>query len=67
MPTETPKRFSIGIDVLTEQSEIEVKGVLEKNSWLDMITRWEDGVNLSCVRVESKRLGRENGSESSTG
>ena len=42
LATETPKRFSIDIDIITEESEEKIKAVLEKISQLEMFIRWED-------------------------
>ena len=42
LATETPKRFSIDIDIITEESEDRIKEVLEKISELAMFIRWED-------------------------
>lgn len=41
LATETPKRFSIDIDIITEESEDKIKGILEKISQLEMFFRWE--------------------------
>lgn len=42
LATETPKRFSIDIDIITEEPEDRIKGVLGKISQLEMFIRWED-------------------------
>lgn len=42
LATESPKRFSIDIDIITEESEERIKTILEKISWSDMYLRWED-------------------------
>lgn len=42
LATETPKRFSIDIDIITEESEDKIKEILEKISQLEMFIRWED-------------------------
>jgi len=42
LATETPKRFSIDIDIITEEPEHKIKEVLEKISQLEMFIRWED-------------------------
>lgn len=42
LATETPKRFSIDIDIITEESEDKIKEVVEKISQLEMFIRWED-------------------------
>lgn len=45
LATETPKRFSIDIDIITEHSEKEITAILEKISQLDIFTHWEDDNN----------------------
>lgn len=40
--TETPKRFSIDIDIITEEPKDKIKEILEKISQSDVFTRWED-------------------------
>lgn len=42
LATERPKRFSIDIDIITEEPEDKIKEVLERVSQLDMFIRWED-------------------------
>jgi hypothetical protein len=42
LATETPKRFSIDIDIITEEPENKIKEILEKISQLDVFIRWED-------------------------
>lgn len=42
LATETPKRFSIDIDIITEEPEGKIREILEKISQLDMFIRWED-------------------------
>ena len=42
LATEKPKRFSIDIDIITEESEDKIKAVLQKISQLDIFIRWED-------------------------
>lgn len=42
LATEMPKRFSIDIDILTEEPEDKIKKILEKISQLDVFIRWED-------------------------
>lgn len=42
LATETPKRFSIDIDMITEEPEDKIKEILEKISHLEMYIRWED-------------------------
>lgn len=45
LATETPKRFSIDIDIITEEPEDKIKEVLNKISQLNMFIRWEDDSN----------------------
>src|SRR5690606_13905654 len=45
LATETPKRFSIDIDIITEESEDKIKEILERISQLEMFIRWEDDNN----------------------
>ena len=45
LETETPKRFSIDIDIITEEPEDKIKEVLNKISQLNMFIRWEDDNN----------------------
>lgn len=42
LATEKPKRFSIDIDIITEEPEDKIKEILEKISQLEMFIRWED-------------------------
>lgn len=42
LATEEPKRFSIDIDIITEQSQKEIEVILEKISKESVFTRWED-------------------------
>ncbi len=42
LATEIPKRFSIDIDIITEEQEEKIKAVLEKISHLEIFIRWED-------------------------
>ncbi len=42
LATETPKRFSIDIDIITEESEDKIKEVIEKVTQLEMFIRWEE-------------------------
>jgi len=42
LATEIPKRFSIDIDIITEEPENKIKEVLKKISQLEMFIRWED-------------------------
>lgn len=42
LATENPKRFSIDIDIITEESEDKIKEVLGKITQLEMFIRWED-------------------------
>lgn len=45
LATEKPKRFSIDIDIITEESVDKIKDILEKISQLEMFIRWEDDNN----------------------
>ena len=45
LATETPKRFSIDIDIITEQSEEEIKMVLQKIVEEKIFINWEDDNN----------------------
>lgn len=45
LATEIPKRFSIDIDIITEEPENNIKEILEKISQLEMFIRWEDDNN----------------------
>lgn len=45
LATETPKRFSIDIDIITEETEDKIKEILERISQLEMFIRWEDDNN----------------------
>ncbi|SHJ85843.1 Predicted nucleotidyltransferase component of viral defense system [Tangfeifania diversioriginum] len=42
LATETPKRFSIDIDVITLEHESKIRDILDKICGLDMFIRWED-------------------------
>jgi len=42
LATETPKRFSIDIDIITEEAEDKIKEVIEKVTQLEMFIRWEE-------------------------
>lgn len=42
LATKEPKRFSIDIDIITEQSQKEIEAILEKISKEGVFTRWED-------------------------
>ncbi|TDS52980.1 nucleotidyl transferase AbiEii/AbiGii toxin family protein [Myroides indicus] len=42
LATETPKRFSIDIDIITEEPEDKIEAILETISQLEMFIRWED-------------------------
>ncbi len=42
LATTVPKRFSIDIDIITEEAEDKIKGVLKQISQLEMFIRWED-------------------------
>lgn len=45
LATETPKRVSIDIDIITLESENNIRKILDKISRLDMFIRWEDDNN----------------------
>ena len=45
LATETPKRFSIDIDIITEHSQEDITAILEKISQLEVFTHWEDDNN----------------------
>lgn len=45
LATEIPKRFSIDIDIITEESEDNIKEILERTSQLEMFIRWESDNN----------------------
>ena len=49
LATETPKRFSIDIDIITQESEDKIKEILEKIIQLDMFIRWEDDNNRKHI------------------
>jgi len=42
LATKKPKRFSIDIDIITEEPNDRIKDILEKISQLEMFIRWED-------------------------
>lgn len=42
LATESPKRFSIDIDIISQEPEEKIKIILEKISQSDMYVRWED-------------------------
>ncbi len=42
LATETPRRFSIDVDIITEEPQDKIEEILEKISQLDMFIRWED-------------------------
>lgn len=42
LATETPKRFSIDIDIITEEPADKIKEILENISQLEIFIRWED-------------------------
>lgn len=42
LATKEPKRFSIDIDIITEQSQKEIETILEKISKESVFTHWED-------------------------
>ena len=41
LATKEPKRFSIDIDIITEQPQIEIEAILENISKVEVFTRWE--------------------------
>lgn len=41
LATEEPKRFSIDIDIITEQTQGEIEAVIEKISKVEIFTHWE--------------------------
>lgn len=43
--TEQPKRFSIDIDIITEQSQTDIESILKNISENSVFTRWEDDNN----------------------
>ncbi|MDF1570585.1 MAG: nucleotidyl transferase AbiEii/AbiGii toxin family protein [Bacteroidales bacterium] len=45
LTTETPKRVSIDIDIITHETENNIRMILDKLSKLDMFIRWEDDNN----------------------
>lgn len=45
LATKEPKRFSIDIDIITEQTQSEIESVLEKISKKSIFTHWEDNNN----------------------
>lgn len=45
LATETLRRFSIDIDIITEEPEDRIKEILEKISQLEIFIRWEDDNN----------------------
>ncbi|MAY21676.1 MAG: hypothetical protein CMC74_02750 [Flavobacteriaceae bacterium] len=45
LATKEPKRFSIDIDIITEQSQKEIEAILEKISKESVFTHWEDDNN----------------------
>ena len=45
LATKTPKRFSIDIDIITEQTQSEIETILEKISKDSEFTHWEDDNN----------------------
>lgn|SRR5690606_22240283 len=51
LATETPKRFSIDIDIITEESEDKIKEILERISQLEMFIRWEDDNNRNIAQM----------------
>lgn len=45
LATKIPKRFSIDIDIITEQTQAEIETILEKISKDSIFTHWEDDNN----------------------
>lgn len=45
LATKVPKRFSIDIDIITEQTQSEIETILEKISKESIFTHWEDDNN----------------------
>ncbi len=45
LATKEPKRFSIDIDIITEQTQSEIETILEKISKESVFTHWEDDNN----------------------
>ncbi len=45
LATKEPKRFSIDIDIITEQTQSEIEAILEKISQNTVFTHWEDDNN----------------------
>ncbi len=45
LATKEPKRFSIDIDIITEQTQSEIEIILEKISKKSVFTHWEDDNN----------------------
>ncbi|WP_066219071.1 nucleotidyl transferase AbiEii/AbiGii toxin family protein [Formosa haliotis] len=45
LATKIPKRFSIDIDIITEQTQSEIENILEKISKNKVFTHWEDDNN----------------------
>ena len=42
LATDSPRRFSIDVDVITREPESKIRDILDKISGLDMFIRWED-------------------------
>ncbi len=42
LATDSPRRFSIDIDIITREPESKIRDILDKISGLDMFIRWED-------------------------
>ncbi|MGC9355237.1 MAG: nucleotidyl transferase AbiEii/AbiGii toxin family protein, partial [Mariniphaga sp.] len=42
LATDSPRRFSIDIDIITREPESKIRDILDKISRLDMFIRWED-------------------------
>lgn len=45
LATKVPKRFSIDIDIITEQTQSDIETILEKISKTSVFTHWEDDNN----------------------
>lgn len=45
LATKIPKRFSIDIDIITEQTQSEIENILDKISKNTVFTHWEDDNN----------------------
>lgn len=49
LATKVPKRFSIDIDIITEQTQSEIEVILEKISKNSVFTHWEDDNNRKHI------------------